>query len=87
MLSYVQVSLEEKTATVMYNTSMTSPDELRNSIDDMGFDASLPTSGTSVKICISGMTCQSCVSNIESTIGSAPGVLSIRVSGHALCNF
>jgi len=76
----IKVSLEEKNATIMYNTSVTSPDELRNSIDDMGFDASLPTSGTSVKICISGMTCQSCVSNIESTIGSAPGVLSIRVS-------
>ena len=83
----MQVSLEEKTATIMYNTSVTSPDELRNSIDDMGFDASLPTSGTSIRIGINGMTCQSCVSTIESTIGSAPGVLSIQVSGHTFCNF
>lgn len=78
----MQVSLEEKTATIMYNTSMTSPEELRNSIDDMGFDASLLMPGTSVKIGITGMTCQSCVNSIESTIGSLPGVLSIQVSGH-----
>jgi copper chaperone CopZ len=78
----VQVSLEQKIATIMYDTSMTSPEELRNHIDDMGFDAFLPTAGASVKIGITGMTYQSCASEIESKIGALPGVLSIQVSGH-----
>ena len=82
ILSYVQVSLEQKIATIMYDTSMTSPEELRNHIDDMGFDASLPTAGASVKIGVTGMTYQSCASEIESKIGALPGVLSIQVSGH-----
>jgi Cu+-exporting ATPase len=64
----------------MYITSLTSPEELRNSITDMGFDASLQTSMANVKIDIIGMTCQSCVSSIEGNIGSMPGVLSIKVS-------
>jgi Cu+-exporting ATPase len=64
----------------MYATSLTSPEELRNSIADMGFDASLQTSVANVKIDINGMTCESCVSTVEGTIGSMPGVLSIKVS-------
>jgi Cu+-exporting ATPase len=75
------VNLEQKTATIIYNTSLTSPEELRSSIADMGFDASLQTSVANVKIDIIGMTCQSCVSSIEGNIGSMPGVLSIKVSG------
>lgn len=76
----IMVNLEQKTATIMYITSLTSPEELRNSIADMGFDASLQTSVANVKIDIIGMTCQSCVSSIEGNIGSMPGVLSIKVS-------
>jgi Cu+-exporting ATPase len=61
---------------------VTSPDILRNSIADMGFDASLHRSEADVKIDIVGMTCQSCVSSIEGNIGSMPGVLNITVSEH-----
>lgn len=32
------------------------------------------------KINVYGMTCQSCVRNIESTVGQRPGVLHIKVS-------
>jgi Cu+-exporting ATPase len=64
----------------MYIPSMTSPEALRNNIADMGFDASLQTSVANVKIDIIGMTCQSCVSNIEGNIGSRLGVFSIKVS-------
>lgn len=35
---------------------------------------------TSVRLPISGMTCQSCVRNIEGNIGAKPGIVSIRVS-------
>jgi Cu+-exporting ATPase len=66
----------------MYIPSVTSPEVLRNSISDMGFDASLHASEADVKIDITGMTCQSCVSSIEGNIGSMPGVLSITVSNH-----
>lgn len=74
------MNLEQKTATIIYNTSLTSPEELRSNIADMGFDASLQTSVGNVKIDIIGMTCQSCVSSIEGSIGSMPGVLNIKVS-------
>jgi len=74
--------LEQKTATILYIPSMTSPEALQNSISDMGFDASLHTTEADIKINISGMTCQSCVSGIEGNIGSMPGVLSIKVSDH-----
>lgn len=74
------MSLEQKTANIMYIPSVTSADILRDSIGEMGFDASLHTSEAEVKIDIAGMTCQSCVSSIEGNIGSMPGVLDIMVS-------
>jgi Cu+-exporting ATPase len=64
----------------MYVTSLTSPEELQNSIADMGFDASVQTLVANIKIDIIGMTCQSCVSSIEGNIGPMPGVLNIKVS-------
>ncbi|XP_066991020.2 copper-transporting ATPase 1 isoform X2 [Anabrus simplex] len=74
----VQVSLERKEARIEYNSAMTTPQQLRIAIEDMGFDARLPDAA--VIISISGMTCQSCVNSIESTIGAIPGVKSIKVS-------
>lgn len=35
---------------------------------------------SSVRLPISGMTCQSCVRNIEGNIGTKPGIVSIRVN-------
>ena len=71
--------MEQKTATIIYNKNITAPEILRESIEDMGFDAFLPESDTSVKINIFGMTCQSCVNSIEGKIGTNPGVKSIKV--------
>lgn len=34
----------------------------------------------SIKIFIEGMSCQSCVKNIEGTIGNRPGVINIKVN-------
>ena len=34
---------------------------------------------STIKICIEGMTCQSCVNNIEGMIGVHPGVIDIKV--------
>ncbi|XP_038604066.1 copper-transporting ATPase 1 [Tachyglossus aculeatus] len=40
----IQVSLEGKNATVIYDPKLQSPESLREAIDDMGFDASVPDS-------------------------------------------
>ncbi|PSN45245.1 Copper-transporting ATPase 1 [Blattella germanica] len=75
----IKVSLEQKTASIVYNTKMTVPEILRSQIDDMGFGATLANPDTSVKINIEGMTCQSCVNSIEGLISSKKGVLGIKV--------
>lgn len=47
----------------------------------MGFEASLTKSDVAaVTVGIEGMTCMSCVRNIESTVGGKPGVHSIKVN-------
>ncbi|XP_069981182.1 copper-transporting ATPase 1 isoform X2 [Penaeus vannamei] len=85
----IKVSLEEKNGTIIYNPSQTNPELLRTQIEDMGFDAVLPSpcdpAGTSSSqqtcvISILGMTCNSCVRNIEGTIGGKNGIVSISVS-------
>ncbi|XP_069691497.1 copper-transporting ATPase 1 isoform X3 [Periplaneta americana] len=75
----IKVSLEQGSANIVYNPNVTSPEILRSSIDDMGFDASLPSSEADVKVDISGMTCQSCVNSIEGRISTLPGVHRIKV--------
>ena len=42
-VSSIKVSLEEGKATIEYDTSAETLETLREAIDDMGFDASLPT--------------------------------------------
>lgn len=71
----IRVVLEEKAGYIEYKTRETTPHELAEAIEDMGFTASLPTSNdaennsltstiNTSNIHIDGMTCQSCVKNI-----------------------
>ncbi|XP_063413165.1 copper-transporting ATPase 1-like isoform X5 [Mytilus trossulus] len=97
----IRVSLADKEAFIIYNPDHTNPEVLREAIDDMGFDASLPRQSSVDKefdrlaersstrsggpeseceISIVGMTCQSCVRNIESNIKDKSGIFSISVS-------
>ena len=76
----VVVSLETKEATIRYEPLSTSPEALRNQIEDLGFDAFLARDSDSCSIGIRGMTCQSCVRNIESNISALPGVCNITVT-------
>ncbi|KAK7500531.1 hypothetical protein BaRGS_00008106 [Batillaria attramentaria] len=87
----IEVSLADKRAVVKFNPTMTTVEQIRDEIDNMGFDATLSddefseiaTRGKAVRECvisIKGMTCASCVRNIESNMQSKPGVKSIRVS-------
>ncbi|XP_067664088.1 copper-transporting ATPase 1-like isoform X2 [Haliotis asinina] len=92
----IRVSLADKEAFIIYDPKGTNPDKLRDDIDEMGFEASLPpadvvdefeaiasrkTSGEAeCVIDIEGMTCGSCVKNIESNISSKRGIKGIKVS-------
>ena len=96
----IKVSLENKNAVIEYNPTLTSPEKLRDQIDDMGFEATLPNNlaehGSTVNrppakrvaepkmsvvhINIEGMTCQSCVKNIEGVMSDKQGVNTITVS-------
>jgi len=116
----VSVSLEDKLATVLHDKSIINAVDLRDAIDDVGFEAVLEykvdvdvaassmkhssisavkldeffklatertstdalTAASTVQTCvisIEGMTCQSCVKNIESNLSNVAGIISIRV--------
>ncbi|KAK2528786.1 Atp7a [Columba guinea] len=115
----VRVSLANRNGTVEYDPLQTSPEDLRSSIEDMGFDASLsaeaelpvaiaqpspparlesqksePPSKASpahlaaqetkaISKCyvqVTGMTCASCVANIERNLRREDGIHSILVA-------
>ncbi|XP_067134859.1 copper-transporting ATPase 1 isoform X1 [Centruroides vittatus] len=81
----VNVSLEKKLAAIEYNPSVVNPEELRTTIEDMGFEAllskpNLQAVNSNAVLAIEGMTCTSCVKNIESNISVIPGVINIEVS-------
>lgn len=81
----IKVNLEEKKGVVSIDPRITSPEKVRDHIDDMGFEATLlqPDSALGVEACvvsIKGMTCNSCVKNIEGTVGEKPGIISIKVN-------
>jgi len=80
----VKASLEHNTATIHYNSATLTPQSLCNAIEDLGFDAntSARSSPLTRTVCVGveGMTCNSCVKLIESTVGSMEGIVKILVS-------
>ena len=87
----IKVSLEDGEANIEYDSSSLTPDDLVLAVEDMGFEASVKSqhiyveeegddSKTVVLIDIEGMTCNSCVSNIERVIGQRDYVHDIKVS-------
>nr|XP_046238389.1 copper-transporting ATPase 2 [Scatophagus argus]XP_046238390.1 copper-transporting ATPase 2 [Scatophagus argus] len=97
-VSHIQVSLQEGTALIVYQPLLVTQQELRDKLEDMGFDTTLLTedppgqdisywqedalnsSIQTVTIWIVGMTCNSCVQSIEGRISQVTGVHSIVVS-------
>ncbi|GMT03607.1 hypothetical protein PENTCL1PPCAC_25781, partial [Pristionchus entomophagus] len=86
------VSLEEKTATVIFDGSLWNGEKVSEAIDDMGFESKLLlTSEITIgevnnnrekrrtKVSIKGMTCMSCVQAIQEKMKRVAGVLSIKV--------
>ncbi|NWI31047.1 ATP7B ATPase, partial [Sula dactylatra] len=89
----IKVFLEQNNAIIKYLQSEISPEQICQEIQDMGFDASIAeerlTTATVnlsclreavVKLRVEGMTCQSCVTNIEGKIRKLHGVAKIKVS-------
>ncbi|NWZ44334.1 ATP7B ATPase, partial [Brachypodius atriceps] len=89
----IKVSLEQNNAVIKYLQSEISPEQICQEIVDMGFDANITeekvTAATVdspslkeavVKLRVEGMTCQSCVTNIEGKIRKLHGVAKIKVS-------
>ncbi|NXE77660.1 ATP7B ATPase, partial [Cochlearius cochlearius] len=89
----IKVSLEQNNAVIKYLQSEISPEQICQEIQDMGFNANIAeerlTTATVnlsclreavVKLRVEGMTCQSCVSNIEGKIRKLHGVAKIKVS-------
>ncbi|NXH68819.1 ATP7B ATPase, partial [Hydrobates tethys] len=89
----IKVSLEQNNAVIKYLQSEISPEQICQEIQDMGFDASIAeerlTTATVnlsclreavIKLRVEGMTCQSCVTNIEGKIRKLHGVTKIKVS-------
>ncbi|NXD81939.1 ATP7B ATPase, partial [Halcyon senegalensis] len=89
----IKASLEQNNAVIKYLRSEISPEQICQEIQEMGFDASVaeerltmvPISSSClreavVKLRVEGMTCQSCVTNIEGHIKKLHGVAKIKVS-------
>uniref|UniRef100_A0A671KLQ0 Copper-transporting ATPase 2 n=1 Tax=Sinocyclocheilus anshuiensis TaxID=1608454 RepID=A0A671KLQ0_9TELE len=107
----IKVNLQEKKGIVTFDSSLTSPEELRAAIEDMGFEAwldqgkvgddlkqshtskSSPIEITRDNPCVSedretrkcfvhvtGMTCASCVANIEKNLLKHKGIKSVFVA-------
>uniref|UniRef100_A0A8D0GR11 Copper-transporting ATPase 2 n=1 Tax=Sphenodon punctatus TaxID=8508 RepID=A0A8D0GR11_SPHPU len=83
-VQFISVSLSEGTGTVHYDSTITNSKELTAAIEDMGFDASVLTASTAATekcfLQITGMTCASCVSNIERNLQKENGVVSVLVA-------
>merc|ERR1719414_436154 len=84
-----KVSLEDKIATVIYNSvnSESKADEIAEVTNSLAqkFTASVykefdPTEISQTFFNVKGMTCQSCVKNIEGTLGSQKGIMNVAVS-------
>lgn len=73
--AYVNFGTEK--ATVEYDSSKTSKDDLIEKIRDVGYDIG---EAQTVTIPIQGMTCASCVATIEKALSKKEGVLSVAVN-------
>lgn len=92
----IKVNLTEKSGFIEYNPSQTDPSKIANDIEDMGFvcpyeensnenENDLNTKILDTRINVIGMTCMSCVKNIENTISKIEGILLIKVDLDGKC--
>ncbi|KAF9172737.1 hypothetical protein BGX21_005804 [Mortierella sp. AD011] len=78
----IKVALLAERATIEYIEGQTTPREIADKIDEIGFEASpiIERAKDSVDLQIFGMTCASCVNSIEGELRNMPGIISASVS-------
>lgn len=80
----IKVSLQEKIARIIHDPDKTNVDDVCKHVSELGFASNLISvddlNNSFVKINVEGMTCHSCVSNIEDFVGAKNGVSKIEVS-------
>lgn len=96
----IKVNLTEKSGLIEYNPSQTDPSKIANDIEDMGFVCPYNDENSNDKeddltnkndkildtrIKVIGMTCMSCVKNIEGNISKNEGILLIKVDLDGKC--
>lgn len=80
---YIDISLSENAAYVIYDPSKITCDKIAAEIDQMGFECIQNTTienVASVQCFIEGMTCKSCVNSIEKSIFEKESIIRISVS-------
>ncbi|KAG0305406.1 hypothetical protein BGZ98_004175 [Dissophora globulifera] len=78
----IKVALLAERATIEYIEGETTPHEIADQIDDIGFEAApiAERLQDTVDLQIFGMTCASCVNSIEGELRKMSGILSVSVS-------
>ncbi|XP_030065925.1 copper-transporting ATPase 1 isoform X3 [Microcaecilia unicolor] len=82
---HIEVTLEGKTAFIIYNADVQTPESLREAVDDMGFDATLPNSTpqpvftNTAALSISASSALS-AEQIRGALLSTRGVLNVKTS-------
>ncbi|XP_067944060.1 copper-transporting ATPase 1-like isoform X2 [Watersipora subatra] len=79
----VLVALIAGKAEIQYDASYILPGQIANKVNDLGFEATVIDEGTTqgiVELMISGMTCSSCVHQIESRMASVAGILECSIA-------
>ncbi|KAG0274648.1 hypothetical protein BGZ95_009577 [Linnemannia exigua] len=78
----IKVALLAERATIEYIEGETTPREIADMIDDIGFEAApiVEKRQDQVDLQVFGMTCASCVNSIEGELRKTPGIISASVS-------
>uniref|UniRef100_W5MWG0 P-type Cu(+) transporter n=1 Tax=Lepisosteus oculatus TaxID=7918 RepID=W5MWG0_LEPOC len=81
----IRVSLSRQEAVVAHLPHLVQPEDLRNCIEEMGFEAAIGTEDAagewrSAVLGVQGMRCESCVKNITGHLSEVAGVRSIAVN-------
>ncbi len=75
-IAEANVNLATERATVSYDPSVTTIDKMIERVSGAGYGVAQAT----IEMPITGMTCASCVRNVERAINKQPGILSVNVN-------
>ena len=70
------VNFAAEKATIIYDKALVSVDDFIQTIKDQGYDVSI----SKIVLPIKGMSCASCVANVQEALSSLPGVVSASVN-------